>query len=72
MSQIGKSHVRRVYGIFDLLGDLGGVLELIIVTVGFFVSKLSKFSFTMLAANKLFYGRTLDDQMFDSQLDKKS
>jgi len=50
MSQIGKMHERRVYGLFDLMGDLGGVLELIVVFVGFFVSKLSKFSFTMLAA----------------------
>ena len=58
ISQIGKLHSRRVYGLFDLMGDLGGVLELIVVTIGIFVAPISRFSFTVDAAKKLFFARS--------------
>lgn len=53
------------------MGDLGGVLELIIVTVGFLVAPFAKHSFTLAASKKLFFGRTNDEDIFTSKPDKR-
>lgn len=49
---------RQIYNIFDLLGDLGGVTEVIMVCFGFFLFSVSEHSFVMTASQKLFYART--------------
>ena len=71
LSQIGQLHRRRVYALFDLLGDLGGVLELIVLFFGVLVAPVSYYSFIMKAAEKLFYGRTKDANIFDYRKDMK-
>ena len=40
-------HERAVYGFLDLLGDLGGVMEIILLCFGIFLSPLSEFAFTL-------------------------
>jgi hypothetical protein len=55
---------RQVYNIFDLLGDLGGVTEVIMLTFGFFLFSISEHSFHMTAIKKLFYARTSDEGIF--------
>ena len=67
LSQIGSEHQRKIYGFFDLIGDLGGVLELILVLFGIVVSPIANYSFIMKAADKLFYGRTSKEQVFDKE-----
>ena len=57
-------HERYRYGFFDLLGDLGGVKELITIVFGFFLGPISNFSFTISVAKKLFLVRTKDENMF--------
>jgi hypothetical protein len=55
---------RQVYNIFDLLGDLGGVTEVIMITFGFFLFSVSEHSFHMTAIKKLFFVRTKDETLF--------
>jgi hypothetical protein len=57
-------HSREVYHIMDLIGDLGGVFEVIITIFGIFVFPMSQHSFVMKALEKLFLARTLDNSMF--------
>ena len=62
---------RQVYNIFDLLGDLGGVTEVIMLTFGFFLFSVSEHSFHMTAIKKLFYARTRDNEIFGAEKAKK-
>ena len=57
---------RQIYNIFDLLGDLGGVTEVIMLTFGFFLFSLSEHSFHMTAIKRMFFARTRDAKMFGS------
>jgi hypothetical protein len=55
---------RQIYNIFDLLGDLGGVTEVIMIVFGFFLFSISEHSFYLTAFSELFYARTVDEKMF--------
>lgn len=58
------SHERRVYGYFDLLGELGGVMEVLILFFGLFLFPISEHSFYLNAIKKLFFAKTHDDEVF--------
>ena len=66
----GLKHTRQVYGILDLLGDLGGVTEVIMLAFGFFLYPIAEHSFTMKAAQKLFLAKTSDDNLLKNKLTK--
>ena len=51
---------RTIYNLFDLLGDLGGVTEIIMIVFGAFLFPISEHSFTMDAMKKFFLARTKD------------
>jgi hypothetical protein len=57
-------HTREVYNIIDLIGNLGGVFEIIVKVLGLFFLPISSHSFVMKALEKLFLARTLDTSMF--------
>ena len=57
-------HQRSIYGVIDLLGDLGGVTEVIMILFGFFLYPISEHSFILKVSKKMFLGRTKDEQMF--------
>tara|TARA_B110000285_G_C14885805_1_gene496111 strand:- start:518 stop:790 length:273 start_codon:yes stop_codon:yes gene_type:complete len=50
--------------LFDLIGDLGGVKELIILSFGWFLFPMSEHSFIMKAAKHLFLARTSNKEIF--------
>jgi len=62
-------HVRVVYDLLGVLGDLGGVTEVIMLFFGFFLQPISEHSFLLQAIKKLFLARTNDDDLF---LDKNT
>lgn len=64
LDQTGIAHSRRKYGLFDLLGDLGGVTEVIMIFFGFIFYPISEHSFVIKAAKKLFYARTTRNDVF--------
>ena len=49
---------------FDLLGDLGGVTEVIMICFGFMLYPISEHSFYLKAFKKLFIAKTADDKIF--------
>ena len=49
LSDISVSHSRQVYGILDLLGDLGGVLEVILLITGMVFYSISEHNFVLKA-----------------------
>lgn len=60
-------HSREAYGTLDLLGDLGGVTEVIMIVFGFLIYPISEHSFTLKAAKKMFLARTTDETLFVSR-----
>lgn len=57
LNQIGMEHGRIKYDILGLIGDVGGVLGFVLPIVTLIISPISQHSFTLFAANKLFYAR---------------
>lgn len=58
-------HTREVYNLFDLLGDLGGVSQVIAITIGFIFLPLAEHNFILDATSKLFLARTKDKGIFE-------
>lgn len=61
---------REIYNFFDLLGDLGGVTEVIMIAFGFVLYSISEHSFYVTASQKLFFARTEDSTVFESSTKK--
>jgi hypothetical protein len=49
LSDISISHSRQKYAILNLLGDLGGVLEVLLHVFGFFFFSYSEYNFIIKA-----------------------
>ena len=60
------SHERVIYSFLDLLGDLGGVTEIIMVVFGIFLFPISEHSFHTSALKRMFMAKTKDDNLFKS------
>lgn len=61
LTPFGHKHIRKLYSLFDLLTDLGGVAELLVILFGIIIFPFSEFSFNIKAIQKLFYVRTRND-----------
>ena len=55
---------RRVFNLLDLIGAMGGVLELFVYLFGFVFYGISKHQATMMILRRLFLARTRDDKLF--------
>lgn len=64
MDQTTIQHGRRIYSLLDLLGDLGGVTEVIMICFGFMIYPISEHSFYMKALKKLFIAKTTNEKLF--------
>ena len=51
---------------FDLVGDLGGVFEVLTGLLGIFLLPISKHSFVLTASKLLFKARTCDSSIFSN------
>jgi len=56
-----------VYNIFDLLGDIGGLIEALIIVSGFFLTKISEYYFNIELIQNLFMAETRDNKIFNAQ-----
>lgn len=54
---------RQTYGILDYLGDIGGLSELLQLTVGWFLFRLSAMRLNALMINRLYHISTGDKDM---------
>ena len=50
----GAVHKRKNYSLMEIIGDLGGVFELLVLCVGFFIRPISRHSFIMKVLRKTF------------------
>ena len=55
---------RKTYDLLDLLGDIGGVTEVVTIIFGFMMFPISEHSFNLQAAKSFFLARTVDQDMF--------
>ena len=59
---------RASYDILDLIGDLGGVLEMMIMFFGLIFFSVSYHSFNLSAFKKLFLVKTHDNETFEARM----
>ena len=59
-----KIHERSTYSVMDLIGDLGGVVEILLLIFVFFIAPISEHSFKLAVANRLFWAKTKDKKLF--------
>ena len=66
-------HIRYIYSLLDILGDLGGVTEVIMLLFGFFLYPIAEHSFILQALRRLYKARTKDETIFrkDEEIDKE-
>ena len=56
----------------DLLGDLGGVVEIVLLSFGFFINSISEHSFYTNSISKLYMANTKDEKLFGAKIKKVS
>ena len=66
LDQQGAIHKRKIFNFFDLLGVMGGVLEVIVFIFGFLMFPISEHSFVMIAISRLFLAKTNDETLFST------
>ena len=49
LDDVETYHTREIYDLLGLLGDLGGIQDILIAIVGIFVFPYSEFSYTLKA-----------------------
>jgi hypothetical protein len=69
LSKDGFNYKRQIYSFFDLLGDMGGVTQAIVLMFAFIFIPIAEHEFIIAASNKLFYARTKTAGLF--KYDKK-
>ena len=63
ISENKKEHSREVYNLMDLIGDLGGVLDLLVLLAGIFICPISEHSFFLKAFSMLFLAKTHQSEL---------
>ena len=64
VQQYGIKHVRQVYDLLDLFGDLGGVFEVFKTIIMMFILPISEHIFILRTLKRLFYVKTRDENLF--------
>ena len=64
LSEETHTNKRVIFGVFDLLGKLGGITHVMMLLFGFFLFSISEHSFILKASKKLFIARTKDAKLF--------
>ena len=57
-------HTRTVYGVLDLFGDVGGILDIFVLIFGIFIFPYSEHSFKLSSAHTFFMAKTRDNGLF--------
>lgn len=65
---VAITHKREIYGIINLLADVGGVLEILVVTFAFFLNSISQHSFYTNSISKLYMAETKDENLFRKKI----
>ena len=65
------THKRQIYDIVALLGDLGGVTEVITLVLGLLLFPISESSYNLMSTKRMFLARTKAADLFDEADEKK-
>jgi hypothetical protein len=65
LDSIQIDHERTIYNFLDLMGDLGGVMEVFTLVFGIFIFPVSEFSFLLKGISILYLARTKDEGLFE-------
>jgi hypothetical protein len=57
-------HSREIYSLFDLLGDLGGVTDILVFVVGALIFPFAEHHFIMRYLQKMFLIQTTEKHLF--------
>ena len=57
-------HTREAYNFVDLLGDLGGVFDVIVFIASFFTVAISEQTFILKYLEMMYYAKTKDKTLF--------
>ena len=60
------SHSRAIYSFLDLLGDLGGVTEIILLVFGGILFPISYHSYVTKAINRLYFAKIADPNVLSN------
>ena len=60
-------HTRNIYTFFDLLGDLGGVMDIFFIVFGTMLSPICYYGFIMKALEILYTSKTSNKEVFVSK-----
>ena len=69
LNEEGVNYQRDAYNILGVLGDLGGIVEVIMIIFGFFLFPISEHSFYLKAARMLYFARTKEQNLFQKSND---
>ena len=58
------THKRKIYDLVAVLGDLGGVTEVITLIMGIILLPIAESSYNMMSTKRMFLARTKDDGLF--------
>ena len=64
MSTEKTSIRRRVFGVWDVFRDVGGVIAVLRYILGFFLTPLSHLSYKIFAINKFYIVKTTNSALF--------
>ena len=64
LDHILVTHKRTIYDVIALLGDLGGVTEVLMLVLGFFLFPISESSYNMISTKRLFLAKTTEESLF--------
>ena len=63
-TKLEENHRREVYNVLSLIGDIGGVLEMVMLLFIFFMTPISEYSFNMKAIQNLYLARSKVSSLF--------
>ena len=61
---------RAIYNLFDLLGDLGGLTEIVMLVFGSFLFPISEYSFIIEGMKRFFIASSTDETLFLEENDE--
>ena len=63
-------HEREIFNLMDLIGEIGGVIEVVVLVFGVLIYPISKQSFVLKATKELFKARTSNDDLLKNKDDE--
>ena len=64
-------HKRKIYDLVALLGDLGGVTEVLMLGMGCLLFPIAESSYNMMSTKRMFIARTANNKLFDEVSEDK-